>query len=30
MGLITLPHKVCGMTCMVHGLEDLYDVMRDP
>jgi hypothetical protein len=24
MKLIGLPHKVCGMTCMVNGLEDLY------
>jgi hypothetical protein len=23
--LIKLPHKVCGMTCMVNGLEDLYE-----
>jgi len=23
--LIQLPHKVCGMTCMVNGLEDLYE-----
>ena len=25
MKLIELPHKVCGMTCMVNGLEDLYE-----
>ncbi len=25
MKLIQLPHKVCGMTCMVNGLEDLYE-----
>ena len=25
MKLITLPHKVCGMTCMINGLEDLYE-----
>jgi hypothetical protein len=23
--LIELPHKVCGMTCMINGLEDLYE-----
>ncbi len=22
---IQLPHKVCGMTCMINGLEDLYE-----
>ena len=22
---INLPHKVCGMSCMVNGLEDLYE-----
>ncbi len=25
MKLIELPHKVCGMTCMVNGIEDLYE-----
>jgi hypothetical protein len=25
MKLVELPHKVCGMTCMVNGLEDLYE-----
>src|SRR5512137_611772 len=25
MKLIQLPHKVCGMTCMINGLEDLYE-----
>jgi hypothetical protein len=25
MKLIELPHKVCGMTCMINGLEDLYE-----
>ena len=25
MVLIDLPHKVCGMTCMINGLEDLYE-----
>jgi hypothetical protein len=25
MKLIQLPHKVCGMTCMVNGLEDLFE-----
>ena len=25
MKLIKLPHKVCPMTCMVNGLEDLYE-----
>jgi hypothetical protein len=25
MKLIQLPHKVCGKTCMVNGLEDLYE-----
>ena len=25
MTRIELPHKVCGMTCMVNGLEDLYE-----
>jgi len=25
MQLITLPHKVCGMSCMINGLEDLYE-----
>jgi hypothetical protein len=23
--LIDLPHKVCGLTCMINGLEDLYE-----
>jgi len=23
--LIQLPHKVCGLTCMINGLEDLYE-----
>ncbi len=23
--LISLPHKVCGLTCMINGLEDLYE-----
>jgi hypothetical protein len=23
--LINLPHKVCGLTCMINGLEDLYE-----
>jgi len=23
--LIELPHKVCGVTCMINGLEDLYE-----
>jgi len=23
--LLELPHKVCGMTCMINGLEDLYE-----
>jgi hypothetical protein len=22
---IPLPHKVCGLTCMINGLEDLYE-----
>ncbi len=25
MKLIELPHKVCGMSCMINGLEDLYE-----
>jgi hypothetical protein len=25
MKRIELPHKVCGMTCMVNGLEDMYE-----
>lgn len=25
MTRIELPHKVCGQTCMVNGLEDLYE-----
>ncbi len=25
MKLIQLPHKVCGLTCMINGLEDLYE-----
>jgi len=25
MKLIELPHKVCGLTCMINGLEDLYE-----
>ena len=25
MKLIELPHKVCGVTCMINGLEDLYE-----
>ena len=25
MRLIELPHKVCGMTCMINGQEDLYE-----
>ncbi len=25
MKLIPLPHKVCDLTCMVNGLEDLYE-----
>ncbi|MBN1812699.1 MAG: DUF4872 domain-containing protein [Anaerolineae bacterium] len=25
MRLIKLPHKVCGLTCMINGLEDLYE-----
>jgi hypothetical protein len=25
MKLIALPHKVCGLTCMINGLEDLYE-----
>ena len=25
MKLIEMPHKVCGVTCMVNGLEDLYE-----
>lgn len=25
MKLIELPHKVCGYTCMINGLEDLYE-----
>lgn len=25
MKLIKMPHKVCGMTCMINGLEDLYE-----
>lgn len=25
MRLIEMPHKVCGVTCMVNGLEDLYE-----
>lgn len=25
MKLIKLPHKVCGLTCMINGLEDLYE-----
>lgn len=25
MPLIKLPHKVCGLTCMINGLEDLYE-----
>ncbi|MGE5774633.1 MAG: BtrH N-terminal domain-containing protein, partial [Chloroflexota bacterium] len=25
MKQIELPHKVCGLTCMVNGLEDLYE-----
>ncbi len=23
--LLKLPHKVCGLTCMINGLEDLYE-----
>lgn len=23
--LITLPHRVCGLTCMINGVEDLYE-----
>ena len=25
MKLVQLPHKVCGLTCMINGLEDLYE-----
>ncbi|MEW6508287.1 MAG: BtrH N-terminal domain-containing protein [Bacteroidota bacterium] len=25
MKLIELPHKVCSVTCMINGLEDLYE-----
>ncbi len=25
MKLIQLPHKICGLTCMINGLEDLYE-----
>jgi hypothetical protein len=25
MRRIELPHKVCGLTCMINGLEDLYE-----
>ena len=25
MKLLQLPHKVCGMSCMINGLEDLYE-----
>ncbi len=25
MKLIQLPHRVCGLTCMINGLEDLYE-----
>lgn len=25
MKLIELPHKVCGCSCMINGLEDLYE-----
>ncbi len=25
MKLISMPHKVCGLTCMINGLEDLYE-----
>jgi len=25
MQLIELPHKVCSMSCMINGLEDLYE-----
>ncbi len=25
MKLIKLPHKVCDMTCMINGLEDMYE-----
>jgi hypothetical protein len=27
--LITLPHEVCGMTCIVSGLEDMYEHEQD-
>ncbi len=23
--LISLPHRVCGLTCMINGVEDLYE-----
>jgi hypothetical protein len=28
MKLIELPHKICDYTCMVNGLEDLYEAHR--